>query len=59
MALKDQGVSHFVDVWGNTLLHIDDLPQRIFDKFPTSATTFMRQTDKTPIRPVYPTPNYG
>ena len=42
MALKNQGVSHFVDVWGNTLLHIDDLPQRIFDKFPTSATTFMR-----------------
>mmetsp|Transcript_27266 Transcript_27266/g.33899 ORF Transcript_27266/g.33899 Transcript_27266/m.33899 type:complete len:168 (+) Transcript_27266:60-563(+) len=55
-ALKDKGVSRFVDLWGNTLVHIDDLPERMWNKFPTSATAFMRMTDNIDIRPVCPTP---
>lgn len=59
MALKDVGVNRFVDLWGNTLLHIDDLPERMWNKFPTSATAFMRMTDNTSIRPLFPTPQPG
>lgn len=59
MALKDVGVNRFVDLWGNTMVHIDDLPERMWNKFPSSATAFMRMTDNIEIRPLDPTPKAG
>ena len=50
---------HFVDLWGNTLIHIDDLPEKMWTKFPSSATAFMKMTDNIDIRPICPTPQHG
>ena len=51
--------SRLVDVWGNTILHVDDIPNRIWDKFPQSSTNFMRGTDSVAIRQTMPTPQSG
>ena len=56
MAMKNEGPCKLIDLWGNTLVHIDDLPNKFWDRFPSSATAFMRQTDNIDIRKVHPTP---
>ena len=59
MALKDVGVSRFIALWGNTLAHIDDLPQQIWSNFPSSGTSFIRMTDDITIRQMCATPQPG
>ena len=58
-AMKAKGECRFVDLWGNTLCHIDDIPERMWDRFPSSATAFMRMTDNINIRPALPSPQHG
>lgn len=51
--------SKLVDFWGNTLVHIDDVDDRIWDRFPQSSTAFMQKTDRVAVRPTLPTPKPG